>query len=811
MANKTISIGFKIDDNGQGLKTLSMDATALRKAMQGCVKEADTFRGGLTRIGLEGLGFDAIRSGFESISSICQSLVDTYRVQEESETKLTTVMRERMGANEAMVQSIKDLCSAQQQIGVIGDEIQLSGAQQMATFLSTDSALKTLIPSMNNLIAQQKGLNATQSDAVSVANLMGKAMQGQVTALRRVGITFSDAQAEALKYGTEEERAALLAEIITQNVGDMNTELAKTSSGRMKQLSNAIGDAKEQLGKFASSIMPTLTLLNQLVLAGTSIGKIITGIRGAMQSLKNMCASAKQATIEIRGVGGAYTFSGKCATAFGIASRAAFAMVKAALISTGIGAAIWAIGEALGWIVGKLNNVSSASKDAASSMSAIETAAKSEEEALRQQQATFSLYIAKAKDFKGTKEEERKLCEELNSTYGDTLGYYSSISQWYQVLSQNSEKYARRLILEAKARRLANEAETYESQVPNLEAQLNKWEEEDKKLIDKGYVLPNYESTSTKLSRTMVEGARKMAQDARDKLEETVQEMNELSFVKGKGGFQKRVGVTVNEEKILPKGSIAAMEKQVSSLETKIKLTLDPDEIVKLEKEKANLKERIGEMKMTVRLILKKDDIEKIELDPIKVKIEADSLPKDLMEMPEGFEKSSLKVRNLQKDVQGISSAASSAGQAFQSLGQSFEMPALNIMGMIAQAIAQMVSGYASASAQSASLGPWAWAAFSLSGLAQLTGMIAQVKSIAKFANGGIVSGPMMAMVGEYAGASNNPEVIAPLNKLRSLIGTPQGAQTVVVGGDIRLRGQDIMIALKNQKSISGASGKRGI
>lgn len=810
MANKTISIGFKIDDNGQGLKTLSMDATALRKAMQGCVKEADTFRGGLTKIGLEGLGFDAIRSGFESISSICQSLVDTYRVQEEAETKLTTVMRERMGANEAMVQSIKDLCSAQQQIGVIGDEIQLSGAQQMATFLSTDSALKTLIPSMNNLIAQQKGLNATQGDAVNVANLMGKAMQGQVTALRRVGITFSDAQAEALKYGTEQEKAALLAEIITQNVGDMNSALAKTSSGRMKQLSNAIGDAKEQLGNFASSVMPTLTLINQLVLAGTSIGKITTGIRGAMQSLKNMCASAKQATIEIRGVGGAYTFSGKCATAFGIASRAAFAMVKAALISTGIGAAIWAIGEALGWVVGKLNGVSSASKDAASSMSEIEMAAKSEEEALRQQQATFSLYIAKAKDFKGSKEEEKKLCEELNSTYGDTLGYYSSVNEWYKVLSQNSEKYARRLILEAKARRLANEAETYESQVPNMEAQLKKWEEEDKKLIDKGYVLPNYESTSTKLSRTMAEGARKMAQEAREELEKTVQEMNELTFVKGKGSSSK-TGLTRKEKTKLPEGSIAAMERQVSDLETKIKLTLDPDEIAKLEKEKAHLIGRIGEMRMTVRLILIKDEIEKMEPDPIKIKIDADSLPKEIKEMPEGFEKSSLKVRNLNKDLQGISSAALSAGQAFQSLGQSFEMPALNIMGMIAQAIAQMISGYASATAQSASLGPWAWAAFSLSGLAQLTAMIAQVKSVAKFANGGIVSGPTMAMVGEYAGASNNPEVIAPLNKLRSLIGTPQGAQTVVVGGDIRLRGQDIMIALKNQKAISGASGKRGI
>ena len=39
------------------------------------------------------------------------------------------------------------------------------------------------------------------------------------------------------------------------------------------------------------------------------------------------------------------------------------------------------------------------------------------------------------------------------------------------------------------------------------------------------------------------------------------------------------------------------------------------------------------------------------------------------------------------------------------------------------------------------------------------------------FANGGIVSGPTMGLVGEYPGARQNPEVIAPLNKLQSIIG----------------------------------------
>lgn len=58
---------------------------------------------------------------------------------------------------------------------------------------------------------------------------------------------------------------------------------------------------------------------------------------------------------------------------------------------------------------------------------------------------------------------------------------------------------------------------------------------------------------------------------------------------------------------------------------------------------------------------------------------------------------------------------------------------------------------------------------------------ITSAAGIPAFANGGVVSGPTLAMVGEYAGAGNNPEVIAPLDKLRSLLNT-DGAG---VGGEV--------------------------
>jgi len=59
------------------------------------------------------------------------------------------------------------------------------------------------------------------------------------------------------------------------------------------------------------------------------------------------------------------------------------------------------------------------------------------------------------------------------------------------------------------------------------------------------------------------------------------------------------------------------------------------------------------------------------------------------------------------------------------------------------------------------------------------------------FADGGIVSGPTLGLVGEYAGARNNPEVIAPLDKLRDIMAdTSGGRQEVMVTG--RISGNDI-------------------
>lgn len=82
-----------------------------------------------------------------------------------------------------------------------------------------------------------------------------------------------------------------------------------------------------------------------------------------------------------------------------------------------------------------------------------------------------------------------------------------------------------------------------------------------------------------------------------------------------------------------------------------------------------------------------------------------------------------------------------------------------------------------------------------------LKGKLAKQKTT-KFANGGIVSGPTMGLVGEYPGAKTNPEVIAPLDKLKSMIGSTGG------GGTFVLRGQDLLLATNRAQKSSNLKGQ---
>jgi len=188
-----------------------------------------------------------------------------YDEQAEASAKLAQVMRNTMGVRADEVKSIEDFIDAQERLGVVTGDIQTEGAQELATYLTLSSSLKTLIPVMNDMVAQQYGLSASAESAVSIATMLGKVMNGQTSALSRYGYSFTAAQEAVLKYGTEAERAAVLAEVVSESVGGMNAALAATPNGRLKQVSNTLGKIQETFGQAINHVLvlfiPALNVL----------------------------------------------------------------------------------------------------------------------------------------------------------------------------------------------------------------------------------------------------------------------------------------------------------------------------------------------------------------------------------------------------------------------------------------------------------------------------------------------------------------------------------------------------------------------
>nr|WP_303117465.1 hypothetical protein [uncultured Prevotella sp.] len=461
---KEVSFTIKVDDKGT-LKKVTMDAEQLGRAVRSVQDESEKAKRSVLTWAETAQAIDVLQSSIGELQGVVSDLTSAYQVQLVAETQIETIMRQRMAATDEQIQSIKNLCSAQQELGVIGDEVQLSGAQQMATFLQNKRSLDVLIPAMNNLLAQQNGLNATNQDAVSIGNMMGKAMQGQVETLQRVGITFDESQKKVLQYGTESERAAMLAKVITQNVGNMNAELAKTDAGKQKQLENTLGDIKEQMGALVQGIAPYVTMASQITVTITGVVKLTTSLYAATKAFGTVTVAVEAASRAKVGMTAIVrvltaTLNGETvgATTAAVATRALSAAVKGLLISTGVGVAIWLLVEAIGQLTSSSDNAADKVDDLTEAEQRAKQAHQQTAQEIAGVRSEMDLNILKLKNFKGSKEEEKKLVGEMNTKYGEAMGYYSTVAQWYTALTKNSKMYCDQMINEITLRKLANEA-----------------------------------------------------------------------------------------------------------------------------------------------------------------------------------------------------------------------------------------------------------------------------------------------------------------------------------------------------------------
>lgn len=234
-------------------------------------------------------GIFLIRQGASFIGECNEKVSQLHQ----AETKLTEVMGAMQGAGTSQVNMMKNLASEISGYGVVGKTALINGAQQASTYFHQTDAVKTLLPKMADLAVQMHGVNVTNEDMVNIGNMTGKVMTGQVGALRRAGISFTDYQEKVMKNGTEMEKANMLAQVIEQNVGKMNETMAQTPEGVMARNKRDFDAVKTTIGQQVQPAIVSMfnaihNNLPTIQLLATGFGNATVLVMGAITGIINI-------------------------------------------------------------------------------------------------------------------------------------------------------------------------------------------------------------------------------------------------------------------------------------------------------------------------------------------------------------------------------------------------------------------------------------------------------------------------------------------------------------------------------------------
>ncbi len=761
MADNTVE--YKIKLKGEGADSVDK-LKHLVEGLGGSIEQAKNSSEGLKTSLLnfnQAVGaIQNVAAAFSQVSSAVSGMTQFYAAQVEAETKLQTVMRNTMNASDAEVQSIKDLCSAQQELGVIGADVQLAGVQELATYASKKSSLETLIPVMNDMIAQQYGFNATQESAVNIATMMGKVFAGQTSALSRYGYTFSEAQEQILKFGTEEEKAATLAEVVRQSVGGVNAELAKTDSGRMVQLNNTIGDMKGQVGQM---LIPFQSFITQ----ASEMGMAASGIIQLAQAINTTGIATKAWT-------------------------AAQWLLNAALDANPIGVVVMALAALVGALVYAYNNSEDFRRIVDEAWAAVKDLASVLWGVLKK-----ALDVA-VKGFKAVVQWVKDFARWFSSTQ-----LFQSINKFNTWIRDRVVKVIERVIgalreLAGWLRNVFNIPNFGGSVADDLKGPLAAIDALNQKMRDaadaKNALMGGGGGGIMPSGRSGKGGGKGEKDDKKQFAPETF------------GWYKQQIAELQEKQQAADEQHAMQLQKQISLLKTQLAMRE-----ALIESENKPLKQ--GPLPWENQRIIKDGDKNGPKLN-IPLKFDPGELKRVSREIKERMENMFPKAEYYKKVSQGVNGVASVMGNLGKVVGGTagaWLEWGQNVLQAIASAIPQIMSLVAAQQAQGAAstyaAGTGAAASVSaipivgpVLAIAAVASVLAALASVPKYAEGGIAYGKTLGMFGEYANASTNPEVVAPLSKLRDLI-EPAGG----TGGEVvfHIAGRDLVGVLNKRSQVS--------
>lgn len=261
------------------------------------------------------------------------------------------------------------------------------------------------------------------------------------------------------------------------------------------------------------------------------------------------------------------------------------------------------------------------------------------------------------------------------------------------------------------------------------------------------------------------------------------------------GGFEERINSLKDAQKSASLEQAAALQTEISLLEER-----------KNAFERSMAQRSLGNIATNQTKVLSAPSIGKLSVPSLAIPLTFDFTTFDIVKeqlkarltaMGDEVKKATVDIGNMIGN--SIASFADSLGQAVTS-GNGLEALKTMLTAMM-DMLSQFGQALIAAGTASLALKAVAWngiGAIIAGGalVAATAAAKAALQNATAFADGGIVSGPTYALVGEYAGARNNPEVIAPLDKLRTLI-TPAYMDPGSFRLETKVRGRDLYVMLQ--------------
>ena len=306
------------------------------------------------------------------------------------------------------------------------------------------------------LQAEAARLTDAWSDASAQATILAhdqRGMQGVISGLSGLSGAATVAQGAMGLFGAENEKLQQImlrvqsVMAITMGLQQIQQTLNKDSAFSLVTLNSLKKVWNKLLGESAvkqseEAVSTTASTVS------TTANTAATTANTASKTTNN--AAATTGVTAQRTLAGSTVLATAATTAQAVATRAASIALrglKAALISTGIGALVVAVGELVGW----LSSLASATSEAEEKAKQMAEITSKGNEAYIKARVEIDNYQLKLERYSGSKEKEKQIVKELNSKYGEALGYYKSAAEWKRILQEKGDAYANSMLKEAEA------------------------------------------------------------------------------------------------------------------------------------------------------------------------------------------------------------------------------------------------------------------------------------------------------------------------------------------------------------------------